>query len=115
MKIDDIDDGLFHLHAPRSVNNKLIVEMYKKEALKAVEKNGFASISQKLTLKGLKVLIEAKLTDNTLVLKDSVAYVKEELLYTSAWAQKALECEAIGEPFLIVDMVHVEFIVPPEG
>lgn len=115
MKIDDIDDGLFYLNTARSTNNRLIVETYKKEALKAVEKNGFASISQKLTLKGLKVLVEAKLSDNTLVQKGSVAYIKEESLHAQPWAQKTLECNAIEVPFLIVDLIHVEFIVPPEG
>jgi len=98
----------------RSVNNRLIVETYKKESLKAVERNGFASISQKLALKGLKVLIEAMLSDNTLVQKGSIVYIKEEILHTQAWAQKTLECDAIEGPFLIVDLVHVEFIVSPK-
>lgn len=102
------------LNSTRSMNNRLIVEAYKKEALRSTEKNGFAFVSQKLTLKGLKVLVDAKLNDSTFVPKDSVVYIKEEVLHTQAWAQKPLECEAISEPFLIVDLNFVEFISPPK-
>lgn len=101
-------------NSTRSMNNRLIVEAYKKEALRATEKNGFAMVSQKITLKGLKVLVDAKLNDDTLVPVGSIVYIKEEVLHTQAWAQKPLECEAIGEPFLIVDLNFVEFISPPK-
>jgi hypothetical protein len=95
-----------------SFNNRLIVEMYKKEALKSTEKNGFAFIAQKLSLKGLIVLVDAKLNDGTFIKKGSIAYIKEEALHTQAWAQKGLECDAIEGSFLIVDMNFVEFIRP---
>lgn len=101
------------LNSTRSMNNRLIVEAYKKEALRSTEKNGFAFVSQKLSLKGLKVLIDVKLSDSTFVVKDSIAYIKEELLHTASWAQKAMDCDAIGQPFLIVDLNYVEFIQPP--
>jgi len=100
------------LTSSRSVNNRLIVEAYKKEALRATEKNGFAFVSQKLSLKGLKVLMEARLSDGTIVPKGSVAYVKEETLHTQQWAQKAMDCDAIEGQFLILDLNHVEFIAP---
>lgn len=108
-----MDDGLFEITRSRSMNNRLIVQVYKKEALKSEIKNGFALIQQKVSLKGLKVLVDCKLSDNTLVRKDSTAYIKEETLHTQAWAQKALECDALKEPFLIVDLSYVEFITPP--
>lgn len=96
-----------------SVNNRLVVEAYKKEGLKSDVKNGFATIAQKVSVKGLTVLMDAKLADGTLVPRGSVAYIKEETLHNQQWAQKALEADTIGVPFLIVDLTHVEFITPP--
>jgi len=105
------------LDFPLSMNNRLIVEAYKKEGLRATEKNGFAFVSQKLALKGLKVLVDTRLDDGTrfglYVRKGSTAYIREESLHTQAWAQKALECETLPCPFLIVDMQFVEFLSPP--
>lgn len=101
------------LNSTRSMNNRLIVEVYKKEALRSTEKNGFAFVSQKLSLKGLKVLVDVKLNDSTFIREGSIAYIKEETLHTAPWAQKAMDCNAIGQPFLIIDLSHVEFIQPP--
>lgn len=101
------------LNSTRSFNNRLIVEVYKKEALRTTEKNGFAFVAQKLSLKGLKVLVDVKLSDNTFIPKGSVAYIKEEALHTQSWAQKAMECDGIEGQFLIVDLNNVEFIKPP--
>jgi len=95
-----------------SLNNRVIVEMYKKGELRATEKNGFAFVAQKLTLKGLKVLMDAKLNDGTFIRKNSIAYIKEEALHTQAWAQKGLECDAVEGQFLIVDTSFVEFFLP---
>lgn len=100
------------LLTPRSLNNRLIVEAYKKEALRSKISSGFALIDQKLTLKGLKVLVEAKLSNGLLIPKGSVAYVKEELLHSQPWAQKVLEAEGIEGKFLILDMTYVEFVAP---
>lgn len=101
------------LTSTRSMNNKLIVEAYKKEGLKATEKNGFAMITQKMSLKGLRVLVDAKLSDGTFVPRDSTAYIKEEYLHTAAWAKNPLQCDTLRDQFLIVDVAHVEFIAPP--
>lgn len=97
-----------------SLNNRLIVEVYKKEALRSKEKNGFAYVDQKLFLKGLRVLIDAKFDDGTVIHKGSIAYIKEEVLHTQQWAQKAFESTYFQEPFLIVDKTYVEFIEPPQ-
>lgn len=101
-----------YLTSPSSLNNRLIVEAYKKEALRGEVKNGFAFVGQKLTLKGLKVLVDAKLNDGTIIIKGSTAYVKEESLHTQAWAQKTMEASYFQEPFLIIDLNHVEFVEP---
>lgn len=102
-----------NLRLARSLNNRLIVEVYKKTELRSKVTNGFATIDQKSTLKGLRVLVEGKLNDGTIVRRDSIAYIREESLHTQAWAQKSLECELFKQPFLIVDANFVEFIDPP--
>lgn len=99
----------------RSMNNRLVVEAYKKEGLKSSVNNGFAMIAQKVVVKGLQVLMDAKLPDGTFVPKGSTAYIREETLHTQQWAQKALEADTLPVPFLIVDMSYVEFIAPPTG
>lgn len=97
-----------------SFNNRLIVEKYVKGAIRHKERNGFAFIDQKLNLKGLKVLVDAQLSDGIAIEKGSIAYIKEEALHTAAWAQKVLESEEIEGQFLIVDLANVEFISPPK-
>lgn len=101
-----------NLRLARSLNNRLLVEVYKKGELRSKVSNGFATIDQKSALKGLRVLIEGKLNDGTIVRRNSIAYIREEVLHTQAWAQKPLECEFIPQPFLIVDAGFIEFIDP---
>ena len=102
-----------NLRLARSLNNRLLIEVYKKGELRSKVTNGFATIDQKSTLKGLRVLVEGKLNDGTIIRRDSIAYIREEVLHTQAWAQKSLECEFIPQPFLIVDALFIEFIDPP--
>lgn len=98
---------------PYSLNNKLIVESYKKEALRSKEVNGFAFVDQKLSLKGLRILVSAHLNNGQLFVKaGSLAFVKEDLLHTQQWAQKSYECDGIDGQFLIIDVNNVEFIKP---
>jgi hypothetical protein len=94
-----------------SLNNRFILEVYKKEAPRSSQKNGFAFIDQKLRLKGLRILYGAHLTSPEQIIPAGwIAYVKEEALHTQPWAQKILECDGISQPFIIVDVVNVEFI-----
>lgn len=97
--------------------NKFIVESYKKEGLRSTERNGFAFVDQKISLKGLKLLVAATISSSgsfSIIPKGSTVYIKEEVLHTQQWAQKPLECNGIEGPFLIVDMAYVEFVAPPE-
>ena len=108
---------MFHseYQIPVSLNNRLIVEKYVKGELRHKEKNGFALIDQKVNLKGLKVLVSAHVTTpggSFTIHKGSTAYFKEEDLHAQPWAQKVLESEVVGVPFLIVDLIHVQLIVP---
>jgi len=102
-----------YLYKNTSLNNKLVLETYKKEALRSKVENGFAKLDQKSTVKGLRVLMDAKLADGTFITKDSTAYIKEETLHTQAWAQKSFESGALEGHFLIADLSYVEFVVPP--
>lgn len=102
------------LYSPRSVGNKLIVESYQKEGLKSSVSNGFAFVEQKVMLKGLKVLVDAYLSDGTHIPVGSLAYIKEEELHTKPWAQKILQCDALSQTFIVVDLSNVEFIAPPK-
>jgi hypothetical protein len=95
-----------------SIGNKVIVEAYQKEGLKADVKNGFAMVQQKIHLKPLKVLVDACICvgNQTMMVKAGAhAFIKEESLHTQAWATKVLACDEIGVPFIIVDLAHVEF------
>ena len=106
-----------------SLNNRLVVEAYLSDrALKAKETNGFAMIQQKVEVKGLKLLMDARLTQMgnvqidgvsapAIVPKGSTVYIREELLHTQAWAQKILESPAVEGKFIIVDVNNVEFVV----
>jgi hypothetical protein len=72
-------------------------------------------VDQKVTLKGLRILMDALLSDGTLIKQGAVAYIKEEYLHTHPAAQKAYECDAANGPFLIVDMANVEFVEHKDG
>lgn len=97
-----------------SLNNRLIVEPYKKEGLTSTINNGFAKPDQKVAVKGLTVLMETKLTDGRIIKKGDKVYIKEESLYSLPWAQKILKCDCIDGNFLIVDITNVEFISSEE-
>lgn len=112
-----------------SLNNRFIVEPYVTDrGLKATERNGFAMITQKISLKGLRLLVDAQLTgfgqQSTAydgisasgplrVPAGSLIYIREELLHTQIWAQKPLECDSIEGKFIIVDASNVEFVKLP--
>lgn len=98
--------------------NKLIVEQYTKEGLRPDVRNGFAHLSQKIKSKGLKVLADAYIAvgnQSMFVPAGSLAHVREETLHNQQWAAKVLESEEIAEPFLVIDVIHVDFISYPEG
>lgn len=93
---------------------KLIVETYKEDrALKATVQNGFAMVSQKVNLKGLRLLVDAKLPlGNTKVEIPAgcLVFIKESSLQSQPWAKVSLSAEGIEGEFMIIDPVYVEFI-----
>lgn len=93
--------------------NKFIVEPYLTDgALTAKESNGFALIQQKVGVKGLRLLVDAKIGVGQEVVtfsRGGLVYIKEEFLHTQPFAKKILEHEDIGK-FIIVDLQYAEFV-----
>lgn len=105
-----------------SLNNRLILEPYTSDrTVKSTVGGGFALIQQKVSLKGLKVLMDANferlgtfsmdgITTPKMITRGSIAYIREELLFTQEWAKRLFECEGVEGKFMIVDIAHVDFI-----
>lgn len=96
-----------------SLNNRLVLEQYVKKALEAKREGGIATPGQRDGLRGLKVLIDAYLSDGRYIPKGSTAYIREEVLHTHAWASKLLNCDTIPVKFLLVESSYVEFFDIP--
>jgi hypothetical protein len=97
-----------------SVNNKLILEPYVKEALKAKVQGGIAIPGQRDGVKGLRLLVNAMLNDGKSIPKGSIVYIKEEALHNHSWASKVNTCDAFSDKFMTADYSFVEFIVTPD-
>jgi hypothetical protein len=109
--------GPRHVSPPFTINNKFIVEAYNSDrALKSVERNGFATIAQKVTVVGLKLLMDAQIQEtkelSRLVPKGSLVYIKEEFLHTNQGVKRIYESDAVEGKFNIIEMAYVEFVVP---
>lgn len=98
-----------------SLNNRLVLEQYVKEGLKAKVQGGIATPNQKDGVKGLKVLVHATLSDGRHIPAGSTAYVREKTLYEQAWANTPLTCDTIPGKFVLADLQFIEFISIPEN
>lgn len=96
-----------------SLNNRLVLEVYVKTDIRLNTKSGFGMIDQKSRSKGLRVLMDAKLADGSVIPKGSTAFIKEQTLHTASWATTALECDFLPTPFILVSISEVDFIAPP--
>jgi len=93
-----------------SVNNKLILEQYIKSAVKSEIRSGIATPGQRDMVKGLTVLMDAKLSDGRHIPKGSVAYIREEILHNhSMTIFKPLTCDTISGKFMVVELQYIEF------
>lgn len=97
-----------------SLNNRLVLEQYVKGGLQSQVRNGIATPGQRDGLKGLKVLIGTVLSDGRHVPAGSIAYIREEALFTQPWAAKPMNCDFLSEKFMIVDLHHIEAIKTPD-
>lgn len=93
-----------------SLNNRLVLEQYVKEGLKAKVQGGIATPGQRDGVKGLRVLIGTKLSDGKEIPAGSIAYIREETLHSHPWASKLFTCEGLLEKFILVELPFVEFI-----
>lgn len=93
-----------------SLNNRLVLEVYVKEGLKTKISGGIATPGQRDGVKGLKVLMDAYLSDGRYIPKGSTAYIREEVLHTHPWASKPLCSDFMSNiKFLLVESSYVEF------
>lgn len=90
-----------------SVNNKILLQPYEgSNKIEANVSSGFATIKQKSSLIGLKLLVDAEI-DGKLIKKNSTVLIEEVVLSTSPWAKKTYECSEIKERFIIADKAFV--------
>lgn len=98
--------------APRALNGRFILESYKEDrALKATVQNGFAMVSQKVSLKGLKLLADVQNAQGQLIAyKGDIAYIRESFLQSQPWAKATFTADAIEGEFIIAEQAHIEFV-----
>lgn len=94
-----------------TVNNKLILEPYKsKGKIEAQVSSGFASIKQKSTLVGLKLLADGKVMigkDAMDVKKGQTVFFPEEILHAHDWSKKTFNLEGSEEKFIVAESIYV--------
>lgn len=95
-----------------SANNKLIVEPYKGSGkIEARPGNtGYATIKQKSTIIGLKLLADGKIpVGNTMmdVKKGQKVYFLEEILYAMDWSKKPYNLAGSEEMFMLAESSYV--------
>ena len=95
-----------------SFNDILILEPYQQgQGFKEEIRGGIAIVQQKSSLFGLKVLVEAKLSDGSFIPAGSTAYISEELLSTQQWAKKMWTSAALPEKkFIKVELKYVDMV-----
>lgn len=93
-----------------AVNNKLILEPYKgKNKIEAQVSSGFATVKQKSTLIGLKLLADGIVMvgkDTMSVNKGQTVFFPEEILYAHDWSKKTFNLEGSEEKFIIAEALH---------
>lgn len=102
---------------PYSLNNRIVVEPYAKTELKTTVNKGFAQISQKKNVVGLKVLVDCEVvvqggSYGWAVKAGDVAFFKEEELHTHPSVKMILNSEGIKGDFIILDAHLVQFVAP---
>lgn len=98
-----------------SPNDRLVLEVYKKEGLRSEIRGGIATPGQRDGVKGLRVLVGTTFSDGRHIPAGSVAYIREEILHNPSFAQKVLKCDFIKEPFIMAPRQDIEFINIPDG
>lgn len=113
---------------PKFSFNKFVVAPYVSDGTiktATTGKTGFAVIEQKVSVKGLRLLVDLVLdgmhsriaidglsqSGPTTIKAGSTVFIREELLHTQVWAKAIYESEYIGK-FILVDKQYIEFVQP---
>ncbi len=92
-----------------SFNGKLIVEAYTPTSLTGEVKNGWSSApTQKNTVKGLKLLMDARTPFGEVVEAGAMIYVNEEYLHNHC--KEKFKSDTLKTEFTIVDFEKVVYI-----
>jgi hypothetical protein len=102
-----------------SLNNKLFLQPYEHEqGLKTEIRGGLAFAKQRVAVKGLRVLIDARVSvgnDHMYIPAGSIAYVPENLLVSQPWAKDIRTSDLCEEKFFICETSNVvAFDVPDD-
>jgi hypothetical protein len=95
-----------------SVNNKLMLEPYTgSKKIESTVKSGFATIKQKSTLVGLKLVADGKIPLGREafleVKKGQTVYYSEEILHASDWSTKTYNLQGSTDQFILGEALHV--------
>lgn len=96
-----------------SINNRVLVEPYKKTELKAEIRSGMAMVSQKVTLKGLKLMADANLNIQGCyehLTAGDVVYFKEDQLHMHPSVKDVLTADCIAGPFIVLDAGLIQLV-----
>lgn len=94
-----------------SVNNKLMLTPYAgARKIESVVTSGFATIKQKNTLVGLKLLADGRISigkDMLEVKKGQTVYFSEEILHANEWSKKTYHFDGSTESFILGESIYV--------
>lgn len=94
-----------------SLNNTILLEPYiSTRKIEAVVNKGLATVKQKGTLIGLKVVADARISDVRTVKAGSVAYFDESFLHTNQGLLKPVACDGIEGSFIVMSIGSIIFI-----
>lgn len=99
----------------KTYNNRLMLEPYvgsnKIEAVGV--KTGFATVKQKSSLIGLKVMADGLISigNHTQEIKaGQVVFYEEEVLYTNGWPKKTYTCTGLKDKFVLAPVNQIVMI-----
>lgn len=100
-----------------SIRNKLFLEPYKGERkIEASVKSGFATVKQRSSLIGLKLVVPAQVIVSGNVVETlsagSVAYFEESVLSAAPWAKHTYKAEGLTDKeFIMADYTQAVAVV----
>lgn len=94
-----------------SINNQILCEPYiSKRKIEATVHKGLATVKQKGTVIGLKVLVEARISDTLSIKKGSTVFVHEKFLHENQSILTPMESEGVEGSFILLNAGYVLFV-----